>query len=76
MATEARTRYWWQERLEDGDDLPTACGHREFWLAPDGLWRCEVCQPPHFEQVRAITGFREVRGRRKLAEQLRLDEAA
>lgn len=21
----------------------------ELWLARDGIWRCELCEPPHWE---------------------------
>lgn len=40
------------------------CTHGELWLAPDGQWRCERCEPPHFDA--------EVRGRKTVLEVLSL----
>lgn len=45
-----------------------SCTHGELWLAPDGQWRCERCEPPHFPS--------EIRGRQTVLEVLSLfDEA-
>ena len=45
-------------------ETPSKCTHGELWLAPDGVWRCERCTPPHFPG--------EVRGRRTETEVLTL----
>jgi AAA domain len=33
---------------ENAADLGVSCGHTGEWLAGDGVWRCEVCEPPAF----------------------------
>lgn len=44
--------------------IERGCDHGGLWLARDGSWYCEACEPPHFEC--------EVVERRQVAEALRL----
>jgi hypothetical protein len=62
--------FWWNKVEGDGEPVWAPCGHPDLWLAPDGVWRCEVCEPAHFQS--------EVRGRRLATSPVlnTLDEAA